>query len=501
MDDSLVHQENMRAYLGYDIEEDDDDQSSGYQDLNYAVGLRLSQVCSHWYHIAVAQPQIWSYLDPRLGLEATELYLARSKGTPLFITCPKGVPVFREFEFLNLVMAHSNRWKAFNSYSEYDGLLTDLPWEDISFPSLESFVNHTDASVVMEIPSQLYEQTPNLREFHAERLGFPFQMGSEALSNLTSLGIRGCFEDRGFTMQDYELLFSSCPRLQTLFISHLRSDPPPEVSMISVKIPNLESLCLYGPHTRLVTTLLFSLFPNPAKPPVVKVLGSCDPFVSKQAFADTSRVGSIMDLACRNMTRLSTKYFNRRDRKSGDKSGLIQIWGESDGKRSPMLEFVRNMDRFGEITASLFSPSWTSVLREVSLTTVDDIAGGLAPNLNCCPRLEHLIIILGHQRKSLERAIDIITRLAFPDGDDEPSTSGPQLKHLSLKEARDSIAELLNARHESTQNLLMDSNLLHRLEKLRVHASKYYAYEDNNTTLRGIEKSLAARGITFEFVE
>ncbi|KAG8921093.1 hypothetical protein FRC02_000445 [Tulasnella sp. 418] len=505
MNDSLLYNETIQDYFGHDIVEDDDDQRLDYRGHNYAVALRLSEVCSHWYHTAVAQPQIWSYLDTRFSLEATELFLERSKGTPLFITCPGNVDSVDESRFMKLIMPHLDRWRAFNSYSKNKALLTnDLPEGENSLPSLESFMIHTSAGADLDVPFEIYERMSRLRELDIGWYSCPFQMGSEVLCGLTGLGIRCSFEDRAFTMRDYELLFTSCPRLQTLSISGV-GDCPAELVIFSVKIPNLKSLYFYRLDPRLVTTLLFSLFPDPGKLPVVKIMGSCDPEIAKHAFMDTNREGSFMDLTCRSMAGLSAICFeDSLDSDDGD-SGLIQIWGESEGKQSTMLEFAESVDDFGGIAVSLFSPNWTSVLRELRLTTVDDVARDLAPNLHRCPHLEHLIITIRHQRRSLQRVINIITKLAFPDGGTGPATSGPQLKHLSLKKAGYavlySMAELLNARHQSTQRLLMDSTLLHRLEKLHVQASKYYKDHDNGNTVRGIEMLLALRGITFEFVE
>ncbi|KAG8939277.1 hypothetical protein FRC03_006404 [Tulasnella sp. 419] len=508
MNDSLVHNEKIRSR--FNEEEEDDDHIPGYQDLDCAVALRLSRVCSHWHHAAASQPHIWSYLDTRYNQEATELYLERSNGTPLFITCPDRVGYRHESEFMKLVTPHLDRWKAFISYSRNNDLLMDLPKGDYSIPSLESFMVHTNAGALIKIPPQLYTRTPRLREFHGfDWLRLSPKVGSEVLSRLTSLSIQKDFGSRALNTEDYQLLFASCPRLQTALITEandwdLRAQV--ELSMFSVKVPNLRSLYLHNLHPRLVTALLFSLLPNPSKLPLVKVIGSCDPDVSKQAFMDTSRLGGFMDLACRNMAGLSTSALAEDYYYGG--GGMIQIWGESEGKLSTILEFAEYSDRFGEIAVSLFSPNRTSMLRELSLTTADNVAHNLAPNVNCFPHLEHLTITIMRQWNWLEKVINLITQFAFPDGGTESATSGPQLKYLSLKEAwtvvLEAMPELLNARHESTQTLLMDSGLLHRLEKLDVQLSKIrYSTDpliDPGSASREIEMLLAPRGIAFELV-
>ncbi|KAG8955517.1 hypothetical protein FRC03_011118 [Tulasnella sp. 419] len=511
MNESLLHKENIGIPFRDRDEEDideEDDRSYGpdYQDLNYALALRLSQVCSYWYKLAFAQPRIWSYLDSRFNVETTELYLERSKRTPLFITCSRRVGFHRESKFMKLVMPHLDRWRAFNSYSENRILLMHvLPKRNYSLPSLESFMIHVSAGALMDIPTKLYERTPNLREFHVEWPSFPFQMGSQALSNLTSLGIRNAFKDRGFTMGDYELLFASCPQLQTMFITDAHDWAClAELPTFSVRVPNLKSLHLYRFDPRLVSALLFSLFPDPANLPTIKVLGSCNPDVSKQAFMDTSRVGSFMDLVCRNMAGLSTKYFEEID---GD-YGLLQIWRESEGKQFTFLEFTHTMRCFGETAISLLSPNTPSILRELSLTTLDDVAGNLAPNLSCCPHLEHLTITAMHRREWWKEVICLIADLAFPDGGTRHATSSPQIKRLSLKDAGYDVLrampELLNARHESTQTLLMDSGLLHRLEKLDVQLAKIRYSTDpliDPGSTSEIEMLLAPRGIAFKLVD
>ncbi|KAG8942021.1 hypothetical protein FRC03_003712 [Tulasnella sp. 419] len=501
MSESGVHKENIRRLLVENSEEDDDDdRRSDHQDIDFGIALRLSQVCSRWYHVAVTQPQIWSYLATSFSQEATKLYLKRSKGTPIFITCPGDVNCVDERRFMKLVIPYLDRWKAFNSYSKNKNLLIDhLVEGPYSLPSLESFMIHSSGGADVELPFDLHERSPRLRELYAEWFRLLFQMGSEVLSGLTSLGIGCMFEDGSvFTIRDYELLFTSCPHLQTVFL-HGVNDDPTELSMFSVKIPNLKSLYLYRLESGLLTTLLFSLFPNPSKLPIVKIIGHCDPDIAEPAFMNTSRAGSFMDLACRNMVRLSSTY-------EGAGYGLSQVWEESKGECSIVLEFAEGLEFYGSIVGSLFSPLWTSILRELSLTTCDDVAPNVAPYLYYCHRLEHLTITIKHQWSWLDRIINRLTHLAFPYGGiTAPSTPGPQLKHLSLKEAGYDVLkrmnELLNARHEATQVLLMDSVLLRRLEKLDVHAFEYYTDRDKDTTLREVEVLLAARGITFEFVE
>ncbi|KAG8939104.1 hypothetical protein FRC03_006554 [Tulasnella sp. 419] len=499
MNDSVIHKENMQYYFGENEEEEDDDHTPDYQKLNGAVALRLSSVCSHWYHGAMTQPQIWSYLDTRYSQEATKLHLERSKGSPLFIICPAGVDWFHESKFMRLIIPHLDRWRAFNSYSENRGLLINhLPKGDYSLPSLESFMIHTThADAQLKLPVNIYERAPCLREFYLDNRSFPFLMGSEVLSGLTSLGVRCSFKDRAFTMRDYELLFASCPRLQTMVIS-CADDCLAEFSMFSVKVPNLKSLYLYDIRPRLVTTLLFSLFPNPSKLPLVKIIGSCDPDVSEQAFMDTSRLGSIMDLACRNMAGLSTSALAEDYHDGG--GGLIQIWKESEGKLSTVLEFAEYSDCLGEIAVSLFSPNRTSMLRELSLTTADDVAHNLAPYIHCFPHLEHLTITIIRQWNWLEKVINLITQFVFPDGGTEPATSGPQLKRLTLKgvghDVLNHMPGLFKARHESTQTLLMDSRLLRRLEKFDVQSPHYRMTGLDKE--QEIEMLFAARGITFE---
>ncbi|KAG8930841.1 hypothetical protein FRC02_003614 [Tulasnella sp. 418] len=511
MNESLVHNENTGHHLrnNDDSEEDCDEEGNSSKgpdihDLNYAIALRLSKVCSHWNKLAVAQPRIWSYLDTRFNRGTTKLYLERSKRTPLFITCSRRVAFYQESEFIKLVMPHTDRWKAFNSYSKSYHLLMDLPEEYRSFPCLESFVIHSTEGAMIEIPYQIFESATSLREFNVSLLSFPFQMGSEVLSGLTSFGIQNTFEDGVFTMEDYELLFTSCPRLQTIFITGTDdSDCPEDLSTFAAMVPNLRSICFYGLDSRLVTTLLFSLFPNPAKPPIVKVIGSCDPDVSKQAFMDTTRVGSCMDLAYRNMAGLSTSFSEEVPNR-----GIIQIWGESEGNRFTFLEVQTKISTcLGKIAVSHFPPNGSSVLRELSLTTADDVIGHLAPSLNRCPHLEHLtitIIRLGFWQRNF---VDLITQLAFPDGDTGPTASGPQLKYLLLNGvgtyALACLTDLVNARNNSTESLLLDSILLHRLEKLAVRLSKYVSetHPPKDTTSREMERLLAPRRIAFEFVD
>ncbi|KAG8955519.1 hypothetical protein FRC03_011120 [Tulasnella sp. 419] len=502
MSELAAHWENSRYHFRNPEYRDNDEicddfDGPDYRSFSYAIAPRLSKVCSHWYNLVVAHPRIWSYLDTRLSQKTTALYLERSKGTPLFITCSSGVGISRESKFMKLVIPHLDRWKAFNSYSKHRSLLMDLPKRDVSFPSLELFRIHTSDGAVAELPYDLFERTPNLREYHVDWLSFPFQMGSEILSGLTSLGIRGMFDDdEGFTLQDYELLFTSCPRLRTLSITGA-NDCPADLSTFSVKIPNLKSLYLYNFDSRLLTTLLFSLFPDPAKPPIVKIIGFCDPDVSKQAFMDPTRVGSFMELACRNMVGLSTIDEGRES----IHSGLVQVWGELEGKRSTFLEVAQMVRCLDKIAAPLLPPNGISALRELSLTTAHHVARTLAPNLHRCPHLERLIITNIEWDPEWQRqTINLITDLAFPA---EPAASGPQLKYLFLKgvgyNAVTGLTDLLNARHKSKDILLMDSVLLHRLEKLAVQ-SRYITHPLEDDTSR-VERLLAPRGIAFEFVD
>ncbi|KAG8919372.1 hypothetical protein FRC02_001715 [Tulasnella sp. 418] len=368
---SVYHRNNLDFCSWRFVDDDDDDDDGadcsyepGDHKPNYETALDISRVCSYWYNLALNQPRLWSYLDSDVGRGTIKLFLERSTNAPLFITCAykEGKPS-NTAQFMRLVLPHSHRWKAFTSYSEdTPRLFRHLLQGDFSTPILESFVIRSNPAREMSPPSWITERAPCLREFHMEWSPFLSTIRPEFLSGLTSLGLKSTFEDgRHFSIRNYEDLFTSCPRLQTVFITGELHCPPQPLSTFSVKVPNLRALYLYDLDPEVTTILLFSLFPNPAKLPLIKIAGSCDAALTNRTFTDKTRAGCLMDLACRNISGVTITDLEQS-------AGQIQVWRESEGQQSTLLQFVHLREVIEEALRSCFSPNGPPFFKRLTVS-------------------------------------------------------------------------------------------------------------------------------------
>ncbi|KAG8957479.1 hypothetical protein FRC03_010117, partial [Tulasnella sp. 419] len=232
VDDSVVHEENLE----YHIAKDDryEISSPNHHQPKYMVAIHLSSVSSHWYQLATAHSQLWSYLDSRLSLETTELFLRRSKQAHLFITCPENVDRNHELMFMNLIAPHVHRWKAFNAYSYGSALLKNIGAE--TAPSLELFVAHRSAGLKRgsDLPWLILIGSPGLRQLHID--SFRLSELAYISTRLTKLGIDATlFIQMG---RAYDRFFTRFPLLETLFISGHKAKVL-QFPTFSAKVPNL----------------------------------------------------------------------------------------------------------------------------------------------------------------------------------------------------------------------------------------------------------------------
>ncbi|KAG8930840.1 hypothetical protein FRC02_003613 [Tulasnella sp. 418] len=435
----------------------------------YSLIINMVTPCSRWYQLALSTPNLWSYLESSSSLELIRVLLERSKRAPLHISFLAEVESQHERQFMDLVLPHLYRWQSFTAASKVNQLLYQIDTEVSNgrpAPSLERFIVHKSA-LHTPVPSFVLNHCPRLQELHIAA-GSPYcPLGQTAFSSLSHLTT--IFSPDGgsssYEMEQMELLFSSSPLLRTVFLRGPRRNAL-SLQPFSVNLHYLESIVLYRMNTKVALALLHSIFPRKGSHPGIKFYGKWEGWGLKETMWDSSRTGSLLDVALRSMNWVSLTY-----------SSLI--WGytmtagmDAGGVRSTLLEIQSTASSTTEAFTLLLDLDfkYTSHVNdmEIELRSMND--GTFLPSLlHLYPHVERLTIIT-----SEPIIYPLINALYLsPREDTIEGLSIPLIKILSLKgrPSIENLAEILKARCGPQEAELMSSPLLAHLEKIEAQSS------------------------------
>jgi hypothetical protein len=239
---------------------------------SYAYGARMSwisvtHVCSHWRHVALECPGLWSRIEIQsvsgTSITSAEDFLTRSKRAPLTLTADIR-PASQER--IRSVLMHMDRMQelVLNSVGQLDqGLFTIM--ETYPAPLLERF----DISFIQggvnspRLPDQLFAGNhPSLRELRLTNCSHSWNLPS--LDTLVSLRISddsGVGSDRFPSLFQLISILSNTPNLEQLELVGNIPSSPPGGQLHSLILPRLSKLSLKGNIAQCVELLDHITYP------------------------------------------------------------------------------------------------------------------------------------------------------------------------------------------------------------------------------------------------
>ncbi|KAG8966636.1 hypothetical protein FRC03_011583 [Tulasnella sp. 419] len=454
---------------------------------------QIAMVCNHWYDMVVSTPQLWSYLDGKQNIETTSLRLRRSGASPLHIFCPHIYESHRQ-RFMEVIIPHAYRWKSFIAIGLYPKLFENVDIQLYSTPLLEQLVLPTYDPVRGQLPDGILERSPNLRELHIGALHYP--PGLSTLSGLTNLSVGTGDTTQGISMQQWEQLFSACPKLQTIF---LRGNVPyhAQYTPFRTELPNLKSVVLSEVWSVLSIPILLSIFPKSGLIPAVKLIGAFgEPEHNfSTTLQDVSRVNSLLVLMLSSMTWISIS--------SHPNSRLMEVRGGDVtlGMDRTFFVFEFTPKGFIHLIPQLVNTTIAFMLRNMVLELGFGISIlQLHLTMQLHPDIDHLTFVID----DVNLLDEFIAKLS-PAADSSMETPPPyrKLKTLTFKRLMElqPILNLLEARYGTWPSAAIESGQLVPLEKLELHYIRGAESGCNRSTKRKLESFLQQRNIVFEWVQ
>ncbi|KAG8960795.1 hypothetical protein FRC03_006118 [Tulasnella sp. 419] len=232
--------------------------------------FELAAVCARWRGVVTSTPRVWSYLCSKLSAEEVQLYLTRSRESPLDIKYHSGG---RE-QFVNQIIPYIHRFGTLQASSQCFIELAEKELEQGRAPLLESVSiwspdtpsNGTIRGV------KLFKHALHIRKLEiADSCSLSIEWESiYSLSKLTHLTIYDLGEEEEGSLigAQYHRLFKSLPCLEKVSINARQRAKPPAVSKEAIgkydriMHENLQSLSLRDISATLALTVASFLYPT-----------------------------------------------------------------------------------------------------------------------------------------------------------------------------------------------------------------------------------------------
>ncbi|KAG8930725.1 hypothetical protein FRC02_003737 [Tulasnella sp. 418] len=232
--------------------------------------FEMAAVCARWRGVVISTPRIWSYLCSKLASEEVQLYLTRSKESPLDIKFHGSWSK----RFVSHVFLYIHRFRTLQASSQDLIELAERALEEGHAPLLESFsvwnTNTPSNRTVRGV--KLFKHALHLRKLEiAHSCSISIEWESVyPLSKLTHLTIcdLGEEEEGSPTGTQYHRLFKSLPCLEKVSINARQRAKPLAVSTEAIgkydRIihKNLWSLSLSNISATLALTVASFLYPT-----------------------------------------------------------------------------------------------------------------------------------------------------------------------------------------------------------------------------------------------
>ncbi|KAG8913498.1 hypothetical protein FRC02_005458 [Tulasnella sp. 418] len=247
----------------------------------YQYLYNLQLVCSQFYHVSEMTTTLWTCIDSDLlecegitnASHLIDMLLRKSKNAPLDIRiqfradCPGGT-----LWLLDRVVPYVHRWRSFfpscvikprasrSWLQEVQESLQRLCM--MKAPQLRKFdLSLMKAQSLPELSTLFDDFAPRLQWL--DIIGIPISWDSPILSGLTRLGLSAWNGTSTPTVDQYQRVLLSCPRLEILKIKGRRIDYTRDdltaVFHHSIPLPNLRQLTLDDLHPSTTRSLLSSI--------------------------------------------------------------------------------------------------------------------------------------------------------------------------------------------------------------------------------------------------
>ncbi|KAJ8515088.1 hypothetical protein ONZ45_g7460 [Pleurotus djamor] len=218
--------------------------------------LLVSHVCQLWRDVALKTPQLWGYVSTTTKLELAELFIERSKSTPLYLLASPNREVV---DVTTLMLRHSTRLKEIDLvyHPEYSSWLPTL--EHLETPILERLIMASYPTFTTFKFASKYDPSrmPTLRHVHL--VNSYFDLRTPYLSQLRSLILS--FNSKGSpnpTGLDILLALQGMKLLQSL-IFHTTEFTDNIPKDLVVELPELKDIYLSVKDAHVLLLLLHHL--------------------------------------------------------------------------------------------------------------------------------------------------------------------------------------------------------------------------------------------------
>ncbi|KAI9462716.1 hypothetical protein HD554DRAFT_1441745 [Boletus coccyginus] len=236
--------------------------------------VNVSHVCSHWRHVALNCPTLWSYMfvaSPRW----TDASLIRSKEVPLRIRIDFSLHRETALEFMEQVAPHAERFReCFLGLQILDTKIVFPMLSERSAPLLHTLAitfshilnQRNEVNVDVEVEYDVFDtthavgshtlfngDTPALRELHLS--DYVTSWCSPTLSGLTVLRLRDLHYSVRPTIAELSAILNRMPGLEQLYLENaIRGGlyDPAALDGEKVHLPRLAHFLITAPFSRLV---------------------------------------------------------------------------------------------------------------------------------------------------------------------------------------------------------------------------------------------------------